>query len=156
MEEQDNSSTDVAIVEEKQIVRRGPYKKTKPKTTFLKPKGHDLDKAIKQSARYLETALRTLVEISVSKEAETKERRQAAESLLKLHKDMVGQRDKDEIERLTKEVEVLKLIGQGTTDDEEEENDDIPQLDFDNIHPDFRDNEPTDVEFKEKVDNSED
>lgn len=151
-EAEGTSSTDVTVVEEREIVRRGPYKKTKKKTTFLKPKGHDLDKAIKQSGRYLATALETLVFVATDKQVDPKERRQAAESILKLHKDMVGQRDKDEIERLTKEVEVLKLVGQGTTDHEEEEDDDTPQLDFDNIHPDFAEDENNvqDVEFEEK------
>ncbi len=146
MEDQENT-TEITVVEPN---KRGPYKKTKPKTTFLKPKGHDLDKAIKQTGRYLQTALETLVHISVDKTAETKDRRMAAEAILTIHQKMVDQRDKDEIARLQNEIDRLGLAGQGSTVEDEEEDDDTPVLDFDNIHPDFVDVEMPEVE--EKVD----
>ncbi len=149
MEEQENT-TEITVVEPN---KRGPYKKTKPKTTFLKPKGHDLDKAIKHTGRYLQTALETLVHISVDKTAETKDRRMAAEAILTIHQKMVDQRDKDEIARLQNEIDRLGLVGQGSTVEDEEEDDDTPVLEFDTIDPIFVDVETSEVE--EKVDKEE-
>lgn len=155
MEEQDNTrdATEVAIVEENQVVRRGPYKKSKPKTTFLKTKGHELDKAIKQTARYLPRALETLIHICTNDKADDKERRMAAEAIVTAHYKMIDQKDKDQISRLEKEIDKLGLLGGGSTaEDEEEDDDDTPVLDFDNIHPDFVDVESV---LEEKLDNKE-
>jgi hypothetical protein len=155
MEEEKDTSTEIVVVEEStNVVKRGPYKKTRKANTFLKPKGHDLDKAIKQSGRYLQTALETLVHISVDKNAADKDRRMAAEAILTLHTKMVDQRDKDEIIRLEKEVVLLKLVGAGTTtpeDDEEEDEDDTPAVDFLNVHEDFRDQPVIDVQMTEQI-----
>lgn len=145
-EDTENNASDGVIVEQVEEKRKGgrPVGSFKVKTTdngsFLRSGGHELDKAIKKSAKCVEEMLDVLADVATNKNNDPKERRAAAKDYLDFHAKIIEQRNKDEITRKIAEVRVRGVLGGGSTDD-----DDTPQLDFENIHPDFRDNQTVEM-----------
>lgn len=103
--------------------------KAKPiftKTHELKPILTKLKKVSKKAIEVLEKALTS---------DDEKIRVAAAEKLLKFYVDTSKEVNQDEMNRLILEIKTSGMIGQGSTVPE----DNAPVLDFDNLHPEFRD-----------------
>lgn len=106
----------------------------KPKSTFKQI--HELAKTAKSLKRISQKMIDYLESVVDDKEADPKLKAQCAQTLLKLYMDVAKEVNSDKLNRLILEVKATGLIGQGSTADDD---DDTPALDFDNIHPQFRD-----------------
>lgn len=94
---------------------------------------HELKKLLSGLKRISEEALAVLV-AGLHSEDE-KLRLQAAQQILKFQVDVAKEINQDSINRLILQVKTEGLIGQGSTVPE----DNTPVLNFDEIHPQFRD-----------------
>lgn len=115
--------------------------KSKPiftKTHELKPILTKLKKVSKKAIEVLEKALTS---------DDEKIRVAAAEKLLKFYVDTSKEVNQDEMNRLILEIKTSGLIGQGSTVE-----DNTPVLDFDNLHPQFRDKVEDAINMKDVVD----
>lgn len=115
---------------------------TKPaKSKSLFGSTHELAKMVRSLKKVSDKAIKVL-EAGLDSEDE-KLRLQAAQQLLKFYADTAKEVNQDQLNRLILEVKASNLIGQGSTVPE----DSTPRLNFDEIHPDFRD----DVEDAQNV-----
>lgn len=103
---------------------------TKAKPIFTKV--HELAKAVRSLKKLSNKALDVL-EAAMSSQDE-KLRVQAAQQLLKFYMDAAKEVNQDNLNRLILEIKASGMIGQGST----AEDDDTPVLNFDEIHPSFR------------------
>lgn len=110
------------------------------KEQSLFKKTHELAKMLRSIKKVSDKAIKVL-EMGLESEDE-KIRMQAAQQLLKFYVDTAKEVNQDQINRLILEIKSTGLIGNGSTANDD---DTTPKLDFDSIHPDFRDN-ATDVE----------
>lgn len=94
---------------------------------------HELVKMVSSLKKLSAKAIKVL-ELALESEDE-KTRMVAAEKLLKFYYDSAKEVRQDEINNLIMQIKVEGLIGQGST----AEDDNTPVLDFDNLHPQFRD-----------------
>lgn len=94
---------------------------------------HELLKMVSNLKKLMPKAIKVL-ELALESEDE-KTRMVAAEKLLKFYYDGAKEVRQDEINNLIMQIKVEGLIGQGST----AEDDNAPVLDFDNLHPQFRD-----------------
>lgn len=95
---------------------------------------HELKGMVRSLKKLSEKAIQTL-ELALDSEDE-KLRVTAAQQLLKFYMDSSKEVNQDSLNRLILEVKTNGLIGQGST----AQDDNTPQLNFDEIHADFRDN----------------
>lgn len=103
-------------------------------------KTHELAKLVRDLKKMSKRALEVL-EQGLESEDE-KIRMMAADKLIKYYMDSAKEINTDSLNRLILEVKAQGIVGNGSTANDDEN---TPKLDFDNLHPDFRDN-ATDVE----------
>ncbi len=138
--EQENTQI-IEVVEEKRGPGRpkGSYKKVVDRSSFLRAGGHEFDKIIKKTERDIADVMNTLAEIVQHKDSTNSEKIKAGEILLNNYTKMVEQRNKDEITRKIAEIRVNNGAGSGSTEDDEEADDDTPLIDFNNVAAEFKD-----------------
>jgi hypothetical protein len=110
---------------------------TKP----LFKKVHELAKLVRSLKKVSQKAVEVL-EAGLTSDDE-RVRMIAAEKLLKFYADMANDVRQDEIKALLLEIKVGGLIGQGST----AEDDSTPVLDFDNLNPEFANQDVQDAQF---------
>jgi hypothetical protein len=114
-----------------------------PKPIFKKT--HELAKLVRDLKKLSKKAIETL-ERGLDSEDE-KIRMMAAEKLLKYYLDSSKEVNQDELARLLLDVKSSGMIGHGST----AEDDNTPMLNFDDIHPDFKDAEVIDLGDVNKI-----
>lgn len=101
-----------------------------PKPLFRKT--HELAKLVRDLKKISKKAVDVL-EAGLTSQDE-RVRMMAAEKLLKFYSDSAKEVSEDELKRLLLDVKLGGMIGKGSAADDE---DDTPQLDFENINPEF-------------------
>lgn len=104
---------------------------TKEKPLFRQT--HELAKAVRSLKRLSTKAIEVLEKALTSNDEKT--RMLAADKILSYYEKMAKETNQDQLNRLILEIKSSGMIGQGSTADD----DDTPVLNFDEIHPSFRD-----------------
>lgn len=108
---------------------------------------HELTKMVRSLKKLSEKAIAVLEKALDSQDEKLKVA--AAQQLLKFYMDSAKETNQDSLNRLILQVKTEGLIGQGSTVPE----DNTPVLDFENLHPQFRDQPVADAEnIKDVVD----